>query len=106
MTPARSRPHRRLHRRAEGSTDKTEVTTAVRPAVGDLADERVRERREHTPGRLSVGGELDGGYALGLLESLRCELDEPGAELFRLGEGRRDGGPDQRNALLSLSKKP
>ena len=87
-------------------TDRAELSTALLPAVGNFGDERFGEGCEHAPGRLSVRGELDGGGALVLLESLRRELDEPGAELFRLGGGRRDGGPDQRNALLSLSKKP
>jgi hypothetical protein len=83
-----------------------ELAPAVFPAVGDLADERVREGCEHTRRGLAVGGELDRLGVLALFESPGCELDEAGAELFGLGGGRRDGGPDQRNALLSLSKKP
>jgi len=100
----------RLPRRADPKrTDRDavmELAPAVLPSLGDFGDERVGEGREHAAGRLSVRGELDGGGALALLESLGRELDEAGAELFRLGVGRRDGGPDQRNALLSLSKKP
>jgi hypothetical protein len=82
------------------------VATAVFPAFGNSGDEHVGERCEHPPRRLAVGGGLDGACGLALLESLRGKPDEAGAELFRLGGGRRDRGPDQRNALLSLSKKP
>ena len=83
-----------------------ELAPAVLPAVGDLADERVGEGGEDAGGGLAVGGQLEGAGALGLFESLGSELDEAGAELFGLGDGRRDGCSDQRNALLSLSKNP
>jgi hypothetical protein len=66
----------------------------------------VRERREHALGRLGVGGELDLVAALGLLEAVRRELEEPRAGFLGLCEGDADGGADQRNALLSFSKKP
>jgi hypothetical protein len=42
---------------------------------------------------------------LDLLEPLGCELEEARSQLLGLLAGCADRGPDQRNALLSLSKK-
>ena len=84
-----------------------ELAPALLPAVLDLRDAPRPGRLASTRvGRLSVGGELDGVGALALLEPLGRELDEAGSELLGLSARRRDGGPDQRKALFSLSKNP
>jgi hypothetical protein len=82
-----------------------ELAPAILPAVRDVAQLRTGERGEHTVGSLAVGGELDRGAVVGILEALGRELDEPGAKLLRPGGGSGDGGAPQPNALLSLSKK-
>jgi hypothetical protein len=83
-----------------------ELAPAILPPLGHLAERCGRERGEHARGRRAVGGELDrpcGG--LGLLEPLRCEIDEAGTKRLGLAGGNRDCGADQRKALFSFSKK-
>jgi hypothetical protein len=83
-----------------------ELAPAVIPAVGDGGDRGVGVCREHPLGSPAVRGELDGPLALGLLEPLRRQLDEAGAELFGLARLRGDGCPNQWKMFRSFSKKP
>jgi hypothetical protein len=84
-----------------------EGTPALRPVLGDLAGVGAREGDEDALGRRAVGGELEpvtGG--LDLLEPLRRELEEAGAEELGVTGGGGDGGADQWKTLFSFSKKP
>ncbi len=83
-----------------------EGAPVVLPTVGDLAAGSSGEDGEHAHRRLTVGGELDLLRSGALLEPLGRQLDEARPELLGLREGGADRGADQRNALLSLLKKP
>jgi hypothetical protein len=83
-----------------------ELAPAVLPSFGHLGDRGVREGRDDALGGEAVGGQLNRACILAVLEPFRGELDEARAELFGLGGRGRDGGADQRKALLSFSKNP
>ena len=67
-----------------------------------LGASRVRKRREHARGGLAVRGQLDLAAALGLLEALGRELEEPRTRLLGVLERDADRRADQRNALPEL----
>jgi hypothetical protein len=84
-----------------------EDAPALLPTLGDLAGLGSREGGEHALRRRPVRGELDQvAPGLDLLEPLRRELDEAGAEELGVTGGGGDGGADQWKTLFSFSKKP
>src|SRR5262245_35271396 len=83
-----------------------ELSPTVFPAGFDVRARRVRKGGPHALCRLAVRRELDLTFALDLLEAVGSELHEQCAQLLRAAGRNADRGADQRNALLSLSKKP
>jgi hypothetical protein len=83
-----------------------ELTPTVFPARFDLGDGSARELGQNPLPRLAVGRQFDSPGALRLLEPFGRKLDEPRAQQLRRLLRSRDGSPDQRNALFSLSKNP
>jgi hypothetical protein len=72
-----------------------ELAPAILPARLDLGHVRIREGgRDALPGS-AERGELDRSRQLALLETVRCELDEPRPQLLGAVGGDGDRGADQ-----------
>jgi hypothetical protein len=82
-----------------------ELAPALLPAVRDLAQHRFGKDGGHRVRGVAVGGQLEAAGGVALLEAVRGQLAEAGAQLLGTGGGSADRGPDQRKALFSFSKK-
>jgi hypothetical protein len=85
-----------------------EATPALLPIVRDLGRRHGAEELGQAALAVvvRVDGELDALRPLDLLEPVRKELQQQSPRLLGAPARNRDGGPSQRKALLSFSKKP